>query len=83
MGKTDTNIIYDVDLALDIKSFIINNLDVVEFSNPTLKDKILNSGDDILLRIGKTINSLTKIVSVDVVDANFFKENLFKDSNGD
>ena len=84
MGLIDnsmTNVIYDVDLASDMKSFILNNSDDVSFDSPTLKKNIIDSNDDDLLRVGKTIDSPIRIVSVDIVDATFFKKNLFKDGN--
>lgn len=77
-----SNIIYDVDLAGDIKSFLIGNLDVVIIPNE-LKKTINNSNDDALLRIGKTIESPINIVSVDNVTPDFFKDNLFKNGNKD
>ena len=78
----DKNIIYDVDTALDVKRFIVNNLDDIDFDNIDLKKNIINSADDDLLRIGKTISSPIRIMSVDLINADFFRRNLFKE-NGD
>ena len=78
----DKNIIYDVDTALDVKRFIVNNLDDIAFDNIDLKKNIINSADDDLLRIGKTISSPIRIMSVDLINADFFRRNLFKE-NGD
>ena len=75
-----TDVIYDVDLAGDIKSFLIGNLDVITIADK-LKYDILNSNDNDLLRIGKTIDSPINIVSVDNMNPDFFKDNLFKDGN--
>jgi hypothetical protein len=78
-----TDIIYDVDLAIDVKSFVLNNLDNISWKKDSLKDDIINSNDDDLIRIGKTINSPLMVVSVDKVDATFFKKYLFKKLNED
>jgi hypothetical protein len=75
------DVIFNVDLAVDFKAFIMSNLDDISFDDPSLKDTILNADDDDLLRVGKTINSPTNIVSVDAVNADFFRRHLFK--NGD
>lgn len=75
------SIIYDVDLAGDIKAFVLSNLDDISFTSPSFKKAILDADADDLLRVGKLINSPMNIVSVDKVDATFFKENLFKDGN--
>ncbi|MEK6933833.1 MAG: hypothetical protein AABW75_03085 [Nanoarchaeota archaeon] len=72
------NVIYDVDIARDIKDFIVNNSDDVDFSSLDIKKKIFSVNDDDLVRIGKIIDSPTKIVSIDVVDAAFFRDNLYK-----
>lgn len=66
------NIIVDVDLAKDVKDFILNS-DDVDFSDTSLKTKIFSTDDDKLLRVIKTIDSPTKIISVDLVD-DFFNE---------
>lgn len=75
------SIIYDVDIASDVKSFILSNLDFIDFSSDDLKNKVLRANDNDLLRIGKTINSPIKIVSVDTVNAKFFKSHLFGNGN--
>lgn len=74
-----SSIIYDVDLATDVKSFVVSNWNNILFDNSKLKDAIMKADNDDLLRVGKIINSPMKIVSVDIVDANFFKRYLFKD----
>lgn len=75
------NIIYDVDLAADIKAFVLNNLSDIKFNGDDVKNSILNADDKDLLRIGKTINSPIRIVSVDIVDSKFFKDHLFTNGN--
>ncbi len=77
----DDKIIYDVDLANDVKAFVFLNLDDINFNNLDLRDVILKSKDDDLLRIGKTINSPITIVSVELVDADFFRKHLFTNGN--
>lgn len=74
-----SDIIYDVDLASDVKDFIVSNDDDVSFSDSTLKSKIMSMDNDKLIRLGKIINSPTKIVSVDIVDSAFFRANLYRE----
>lgn len=71
-----TDVIYDMDVAIDVKSFLMSNLDNLSFKDIALKAKILDADNNVLLRIGRVINSHT-IVSVDIIDDTFFKENLF------
>lgn len=61
------DIILDIDLASDVKDFIKKSDDII-YDDVSLKTKIMSCDDNLLLRIGKTINSPTKIVSVDIVD---------------
>lgn len=72
------NVIYNVDVAGDIKDFIVSNSGDIDFGSLDIKKKIFAMDDGDLVRIGKIINSPTKIVSVDVVDATFFRDNLYK-----
>jgi len=76
------DIIYDVDLGIDVKAFVLNNIDSVTFDDANIKKNILDSDDDTLLRVGKKIDSM-HVVSLDIVDADFFKNNLFKNGNQD
>lgn len=78
MSDMASNIITDVDLAKDVRAFMLSNLDGISFANPDLKKAITNADDDDLLSVGKIINSPIKIVSVDKVDADFFRRHLFK-----
>ena len=73
-------IIYDVDLASDIKVLVATNRDVT-FDDPNLKDKLRTIDDDAFLRVGKKIASL-KIVSLDVIDDSFLKK-IFSSGNND
>lgn len=72
------DVIYDVDLAIVFKNFILSNSDDISFDSLDLKAKILNKNNGDLIRVGKLINSPTNIVSVDDIDAAFFKNNLYK-----
>jgi len=76
-----SNIIYDVDLAWDIRAFLLSNIGDVRFKDNDIRNKILTANNDDLLRIGKIIDSPIKIVSVDKVDADFFRKNLFLEGN--
>lgn len=66
------NVIFDVDLAKDVKAFMVNNDDVV-FNPINLKDAILNTDDNDILRVGKCISSHI-IVSVSKIDDDFLKK---------
>jgi hypothetical protein len=70
----NVTVIYDVDTAADIKSYISTGNPA--YRTPALKDDIIAADDDDLLRIGFTIDSPLTIVSVDKVDSDFFKRNL-------
>tara|TARA_Y100000034_G_C6575552_1_gene249568 strand:+ start:126 stop:383 length:258 start_codon:yes stop_codon:yes gene_type:complete len=59
-------IVYDVDLAKDVKSWIANNRDVT-WDDDSLKPMLKNIADDAVLRVGKVIGSL-RITSIDLVD---------------
>lgn len=76
----DEKLIYDVDLARDVKSFVVSNSDVT-FTNATLKDKLFSIDDSILVRVGKIIGSL-KVNSVDIVNKDFLKR-VFWGNNSD
>ena len=69
--------IYDVDLASDFKARITNGSSDIRFANDSDRMRILSADDDDILRIGLTIGSPITIVSVDKVDADFFRANLF------
>ena len=67
---TDDKLIYDVDLASDVKLLASMNPDV-EFLDNNLKKRLFNDIDgNSLVRVGKVIGSL-KIVSIDVIDSTF------------
>lgn len=72
------DVIYDVDVASDVKDFLLSNAGDVTFDKPQLKTDILGANNDTLIRVGRVIDSPTMIVSVDVVDAAFLESNLFK-----
>ena len=66
-------LVYDVDLAKDVKLLASVNPDVTFIDN-TLKNKLFdNIKDNDLVRVGKSIGSL-KIVSIDVLDKKFLGE---------
>jgi hypothetical protein len=69
--------IYDVDLASDLKARFSGGTTDVRFANDSDRTKVMNADDDDILRIGLTINSPITIVSVDKVDADFFRAHLF------
>lgn len=69
MGDT---IFYDVDLAADVKTFIIINHPNIKFIGNTEKI-ILNANDDDLLLVGTSDGSTIKILSVDKVTPEFIK----------
>lgn len=64
--------INDVDIARDIKSFV-SKVDV-EYSDDSLKPKIMDANDDDFLFVAKEIGSKTKITSVRLVDDAFLDE---------
>lgn len=67
---TDDKLVYDVDLASDVKLLASMNPDVT-FLNGDLKKRLYNDiSDDCLVRVGKIIGSL-KITSIDVIDSKF------------
>ena len=69
--------IYDVDIASDIKAFVKSSSSGVKFANPALRDRIAEADDADLLRVGMTIGSPITIISVDKVDADYFRAHLF------
>lgn len=56
----------DIDLAEDVKGFILCNSDVT--CDKRMKDKILAFDNDDLLKVTKEIGSFTKILDVELVD---------------
>jgi len=72
----DTTII-NIDLALDIKDDILFNSDVM-VPDAVLKNRIMTTPDKYLMRVVNTIGSHKKIISADVVDDNFLRDNLIK-----
>ena len=73
----DLKTIYDVDIASDIKAFVKSTASGVKFADPALRDRIASANDGDLLRVGMTIGSPITIVSVDKVDADYFRAHLF------
>ncbi len=71
---SDTTII-DIDLACDIKNDIILNSDVI-VPDIALKDKILKTDNNLLMRVVKVIGSKKRIISADVVDLLYLDNNL-------
>jgi len=67
--------ITDIDLAGFIKADILNNSDL-KVSSVKLKDKIMTTDDNKLLRTVLTIGSSKTIIEADVVDVNFLKSHL-------
>jgi hypothetical protein len=65
----------EIDFANDVKDFISMSSDV-SFENPKMKEDILNSNDNQLLKITKTIASPIKIINVEKVDEAFLEKNL-------
>ncbi len=65
-------IVYDVDLAIDVKLLVSTNRDVT-FDDPILKDRLKNADDDAFIRVGKRLGSL-HIFSLDIVDMNFLSK---------
>jgi hypothetical protein len=65
----------EIDFANDVKDFISMSSDV-SFENPKMKEDILASEDDQLLKITKTIASPIKIIKVEKVDEAFLDKNL-------
>lgn len=70
MAKSE-NVIYDVELARDLKALLRVNEDI-EYADISLKDKIWTIPENDLVRIGKSISSL-KIVSVDIINDDFLR----------
>jgi hypothetical protein len=73
----DTTIV-NIDLASDIKSDILFNVDVA-VPDVVLKNKIMNTSDKCLMRVVNTIGSHKKIISADVIDDAFLSKNLIKE----
>ena len=66
-------LVYDVDLACDVKDLLVRNSDVsVE---PALRSRILAFSDNTLLRVTKSLSSL-KILNVDVIDDSYLSNTL-------
>jgi hypothetical protein len=65
----------EIDFANDVKDFISMSSDV-SFENPKMKEDILTSDDNQLLKITKTIASPIKIIKVEKVDEAFLEKNL-------
>lgn len=65
----------EIDLASDVKDFLIHGSDI-SCSSEDLKEIILKSGDDELLKVTKTIASPIKIIDVVKVDDGFIESNL-------
>ena len=66
-------VVYDVDLASDVKLLATTNADVT-FVDDGVKKKLFDIKDNnSLLRVGKSIGSL-KIISIDVMDTSFLKK---------
>ena len=76
--NTMTDVIYNVDVGRDVKAFLITNLANIEFDNPDLKSAIRNADDNDLLRVGRVINS-HKVVSVEILTSDFFRNHLFRE----
>lgn len=76
----DLKTIYDVDTARDIKAFVKSSPSGVKFAESSLRDRISGADDSDLLRVGMTIGSPITIVSVDKVDADYFRAHLFSAS---
>ncbi|MDP3729019.1 MAG: hypothetical protein Q8R18_06245 [bacterium] len=64
-------IIFDVDLASDVKSLFSSDKDIT-FTDLRIKDTVFNLDDDVLVRVGKSISSL-KIISIDIIDVDYLK----------
>ena len=62
--------IVSIDLASDVKKLLDCNPDV-KCKDNVIKDKIMSSGNDVLLIIKKIITSPTTIISANVVDKKF------------
>lgn len=64
----------DIDLAEDVKGFVLCNNDVT--CNNELKEKILDYDNDDLLKVTKEIGSFTKILSVELVNEELLAKEL-------
>jgi hypothetical protein len=65
-------IFYDIDLAIDVKDFILHN-DKINFIGDT-RDRVVNAKDYDILRVGKSIDSPITIHSVDIITPKFLSK---------